>query len=273
MFIFYGSRASKLKSTYSLDRSICPYCESKGTLNVSSYGRYAHVFFIPLFPLSKKKIIECSHCKTSYHPKDLSPETQEEILRTETSYPSKRPIWHGCGCLLIIGIIITASIASWLNPKEKRYENSESDVFQQQFESDLDKVRVNPEYEQDSCAHVLAQCFDFALVDEMNREKIAFMTRRNGTKMLVLVKMDEIKEIKRSQRKEVLNLVKECLSTIDELNDVGLYIGVYGKYSMMVACTPYERDDLGIIASDDILFPFYEDETTQDTTVIEMKRP
>ncbi len=41
----------------------CGYCSQVGTQTITVYEKYIHFFFIPLIPLGKKAIAECSHCR------------------------------------------------------------------------------------------------------------------------------------------------------------------------------------------------------------------
>jgi len=51
--IIFGLRASNIGSI-KIEKSHCEYCENDGTQNITDYGRYFHVFWIPIFPLGRK---------------------------------------------------------------------------------------------------------------------------------------------------------------------------------------------------------------------------
>lgn len=60
--VFFGSKASKI-----LDRQInnvnCPNCENQTSMTYSLFGEYSHIYWIPLFPLGRKNVVECNSCK------------------------------------------------------------------------------------------------------------------------------------------------------------------------------------------------------------------
>ena len=206
---------------------------------------------------------------------------QDKLQRGIQVYPGKRPLWHGCGCLIIFAFIAMGIIGSFLgdsNPDED-YDYEEDpmeETYQDELNIDIDRTLSHPTKSRDALAYHLAHCFDYELTEELDRDQMEFLTRENGNKLLVLVKMKEIKRIERKERKQLLGLINNCLAEEIDLNDYELYIGVHGKITMMVASSPTERDDYGLIADDDILLPFYEDEADEsdinmllDTTVIE----
>src|SRR5687768_10469605 len=48
LMIIYGSRSSHVKSIQ-LDNEACPHCSTHGSVTMSTFTRYAHVFWIPFF--------------------------------------------------------------------------------------------------------------------------------------------------------------------------------------------------------------------------------
>ena len=60
--IFYGTRASHLL-TAPIDQTACAACGTPNALRASIFGRYAHVYWIPLFPIGKVSASECGHCR------------------------------------------------------------------------------------------------------------------------------------------------------------------------------------------------------------------
>jgi len=62
---FFGifGLTEKEAGTHRAEGVECGYCRQIGTQTVTVYERYIHFFFIPLIPLGKKAIAECSHCR------------------------------------------------------------------------------------------------------------------------------------------------------------------------------------------------------------------
>lgn len=66
--IFYGTKGSHLKSER-VSSVNCRHCEQQTSYTVSIFGRYAYLYWIPVFPLTKKGVAECDHCKITLKPK------------------------------------------------------------------------------------------------------------------------------------------------------------------------------------------------------------
>jgi len=69
--IIYGSRGKHLHSEET-DLIHCLHCQEQRKHTIGRYGRYAHVFWIPFFPLGKKGVSECNHCKITLAPKEMN---------------------------------------------------------------------------------------------------------------------------------------------------------------------------------------------------------
>ena len=92
MFFLYGTSSSHLQSA--TVTATCRKCHLTGPHTVSTYGTYAHLFYLPLFPLSKKGFVQCSHCLATYDTKAMPPELQpvydqqERETKTSAQYGS-----------------------------------------------------------------------------------------------------------------------------------------------------------------------------------------
>lgn len=80
----------------------CPTCNSQNTVAMHAIGKYATLFWIPMFPIGKKIVGTCENCNTEI-PKKQFPSSYSLALQTLKD-TSKRPIWHysGIGLLLVI---------------------------------------------------------------------------------------------------------------------------------------------------------------------------
>ena len=112
--IFIGSRASTIGS-FDISNSDCQHCDVGDTQKVSVFGKYLHIFWIPIFPIGKKAVAECTHCKRTIDQKEFSPDLKKQYI--ENKGKVKRPFWHwiGLGLLglfvaLIASVIITAEV-------------------------------------------------------------------------------------------------------------------------------------------------------------------
>lgn len=48
--IIFGSKASNI-GNFEVPNSKCAYCENESTQRISVFGKYAHIFWIPFFPM------------------------------------------------------------------------------------------------------------------------------------------------------------------------------------------------------------------------------
>jgi uncharacterized protein with FMN-binding domain len=107
--IFYGSRATLVASD-TLYNAACPHCGTNGQTEGAVYARYAHVYWIPVFPMSKKATSECKHClRTFVEGSDtLSLQPAYDDLKSR----AKTPIWHWSGMALLVLAMVMGSISN-----------------------------------------------------------------------------------------------------------------------------------------------------------------
>jgi hypothetical protein len=104
--IFYGTRSSNIKNGQ-LRNIKCPNCENETSMTYSVFGKYAHVYWIPFFPIGKTNIVECNDCKATYDVKDLDQKIKDKFKIEKEKESAKTPIWFFSG-LIIIAIIAVA---------------------------------------------------------------------------------------------------------------------------------------------------------------------
>ncbi len=110
--IIFGLRASNIGSL-TVDNAKCEYCENDGTQNITEFGRYFHIFWIPIFPLGRKTFGECCHCKRTIKKKEFNSELKR--LYVENKSTIRRPIWHWLGTILIGLFIVLIFILAKTN--------------------------------------------------------------------------------------------------------------------------------------------------------------
>lgn len=64
--VIYGSNGKHF-ATLPLPYTACPACRRTGQLQAALVGRYAHVYWIPLFPYQKLAVVQCSACGHSWN--------------------------------------------------------------------------------------------------------------------------------------------------------------------------------------------------------------
>ncbi|SMD42886.1 hypothetical protein SAMN00777080_1453 [Aquiflexum balticum DSM 16537] len=87
--IIFGSKATQVASETINEK--CASCGTPNSIQMTVFQKYAHVFWIPSFPMGKTSITQCSHCKQVLEKKEFSRNlnTNYEILKSK----SKTPIW------------------------------------------------------------------------------------------------------------------------------------------------------------------------------------
>ncbi|MBP6238691.1 MAG: hypothetical protein KA536_21240 [Saprospiraceae bacterium] len=242
--IIFGTRASNI-GNFDVPKSKCEYCEMESTQRISVFGKYAHIFWIPFFPIGKKAIAECTHCKRTVEQKEFS--TKLNQLYQENKSKAKRPFWHWLGLGTIgslIALITIIAITAEEDPRSKLLDN------------DLNRMTSSPTMESDSISFKIKQLFDSIVADEINPDDFEYLTKIQGSKALILVKMPKLKKVEKSERSEALDIIEIITNNQDDLKGKEKYIGVSGAISMMLIKTPtYEKNSKLALTSE--LFEFY----------------
>jgi len=115
MIFFYGTRHPHIKSK-ALEFETCPKCGQQGGIVSSVYGRYAHLFWIPVFPLTKKTYTRCAHCNSELSDKQLPEDIGREVRQFSKSV--RTPVWYFSGLFLLAALIIFGIYSSKMTAKE-----------------------------------------------------------------------------------------------------------------------------------------------------------
>ena len=115
--ILYGSKGAHLR-TAPLPGTSCPACATQNSLKASVYGRYAHVYYIPSFPVSKTALTQCDHCQQAWEEKSLPAQLQPAVreLRKSTWFP----LWTWAGVALLVLGLGAASIAGRYHERDRK---------------------------------------------------------------------------------------------------------------------------------------------------------
>jgi ribosomal protein S27E len=101
--IFYGSRSTKLKEGR-INNVNCKDCEELTTYSYVIFGKYAHLYWIPFFPMKKQYVIECDNCGRTYKAKNLPKIIYERFNKDYRA--AKSPLWNYSG-LAVLGVLIS----------------------------------------------------------------------------------------------------------------------------------------------------------------------
>ncbi|MBJ2174832.1 hypothetical protein JBL43_11330 [Aureibaculum sp. A20] len=105
--IFYGSKSKHLK-TERVTGPTCQYCKNQAPINITIFGKYAHLYWIPFFPLGKTGVSECTHCKKTLAPKEM--DTSLKRKYDEINSFIKTPFWFWSGIILILFLFLPSII-------------------------------------------------------------------------------------------------------------------------------------------------------------------
>jgi len=106
--IFYGTKATTLATEPVLGVK-CPNCGKSTTLVATVFGRYAHIYWIPLFPFSKVAVLSCEGCLQAWEEKHLPEAAASAVREVKANAPHRRWEWAGLGLLLMLGGFITVA--------------------------------------------------------------------------------------------------------------------------------------------------------------------
>ena len=112
--IIYGSRNIQLAKEIVIDK--CPNCGASHSVEIYIFQKYAHVFWIPFFPMGKTSISQCEQCKQVLKQKEMHEplKSNYETLKAQ----SKTPLWTFAG-LALIAIFISMGVYSDEKKDEK----------------------------------------------------------------------------------------------------------------------------------------------------------
>jgi hypothetical protein len=108
--IIYGTRAKQLTHENLMDK--CPNCGSLGTTEMHVFQKYAHVFWIPFFPIRKIGVSQCNHCKQVLKQNEMTGELKETYNRVKAG--TRTPVWTFIG-LTLLALLITSVVISERN--------------------------------------------------------------------------------------------------------------------------------------------------------------
>jgi len=242
--IIYGRNASKI-GELNIQNSTCPHCENTGTQHISVFGKYAHIYWIPFFPLGKEVVAECVHCKRTISQKDFPSSLKNKYEDHKNQI--KRPIWHWAGVGVIAALVLLFNIINATtvpDPREKL------------LDADIERITTDPTTTSDSVAFKLKSLFNEFASAEVNPAEFGFLTKTKNDKVLILAKIPSLKQVQKEGREQVIELIELVAKSTESIKGKKMYIGVHGKYTMMMVKTPtvYENSNLVL---DDPLYDFY----------------
>jgi hypothetical protein len=102
--IIYGSRSKELAKEIVSDK--CANCGTPHSIDLHLFQKYAHLFWIPVFPMGKTGLSQCDHCKQVFTLKEMPANLRTAYEHLKGQY--KTPLWMFLGSFIIGGLIFAA---------------------------------------------------------------------------------------------------------------------------------------------------------------------
>lgn len=135
--IFYGTKASNIKNGQVINVD-CPHCETNTSMNYAVFGKYAHVYWIPFFPIGKTTVAECNNCKRTFEYSELPQPIQTKLDREKEKDGAKTPIWMFSGLGVIAVLVAIGYVVSG------QTEKKEAEYLKAPKVGDIYKFESNP---------------------------------------------------------------------------------------------------------------------------------
>jgi len=103
--IIYGTKAKVLATEHVTES--CPNCKTHN-LYISVLQKWAHIFWVPVFPIGKTGISQCTHCKQVLQLKEMPAAISMSYDNIKSQ--AKTPVWTFSGIAVIILIFVFATI-------------------------------------------------------------------------------------------------------------------------------------------------------------------
>ncbi|HEX7753853.1 MAG TPA: hypothetical protein VF421_00795 [Niabella sp.] len=114
--IIFGTRGKVLKTNAApLD---CGHCGTKSAVYLRFVVRYFHIFWIPIFPTSKKGVTQCTHCKEVLYENQL-PAGLRATYYTEKQ-KVRTPLQYYTGLLLVGVFALFVMYTGYTSSKNNR---------------------------------------------------------------------------------------------------------------------------------------------------------
>jgi hypothetical protein len=187
---------------------------------------------------------------------------QRALERENLTNPAKRPLWQGCGCLvLVVFFTIMMSISFYgvyLRSQGENTMKAKVDARTELLAADMAKMTSILQRNKDSVTYQLKECVDYDIISGLETKDISYFTKQKDDKLLVLLRIENIKKIKPEFRKDILRVVEDCLFQQELVKDADkLYIGIEGRWNTVLVKTPIDEDLGGRFADKYKLLPFY----------------
>lgn len=128
MIYLFGMRETHLRTVPTPDHA-CPACANKESLSLLFFSRYVHLFFVPVFPFSRRTLLVCNNCQQK-GPESVIPPTLQPMAQ-QLKKQIGRPWWQFFGLLLLAVPVAFFGFAVLSAKPEKEQQQEEAAMLHQ----------------------------------------------------------------------------------------------------------------------------------------------
>ena len=110
MLFFFGLGTTIIGS-YPLAGVPCGYCGTLGSLLLTIYSRYIHVFWVPVIPIGKASVSKCAHCQQVLEQRQMPASYRQEAQ--QLMQQARLPLTNYL-VLALLGVVIAFSFVASL---------------------------------------------------------------------------------------------------------------------------------------------------------------
>lgn len=286
MIVFFGLRSARIESRKLDANTTCEHCNSENSFIASVYGNYFHVFWIPIFSTGKAIVVECNHCKKTYHLKDLSPDNQKAVQNSFNENPPKKAKWLNLGCFVILGFVFlficlavySIILSSFNDDYEDNYDtdyptyeeskidgekNDDEYVIEnpdpkwiKTLKKDLLESELYPNKEEEPVSYALQQCLDTETLG-LGEDDIGYYYKVNDDEVLILLQPWNLSKLNEKEKNAFYKKIDHCLDIILKDENYKRFIGVYDQHELKMQKTPKGMVKDSTAKSSELLKDFY----------------
>jgi len=152
--MIYGLGSKKL-GEIKISNEACPDCKELNTVFLHGSVKYFHIFWIPVFPVYKKKVTICHSCEKEMPKKKRSQSLKNKIELEKSNF--KIPIYLFTGLIIILGLI------TFLEYNSKKHKDFVKDRIHHLKENDVIVFKQSSDE------------YSFAKIEEVKNDTIYFV--------------------------------------------------------------------------------------------------
>ncbi len=101
--MIFGQNSKQLKQDSLID--VCSNCKKIAKIDIHVIQKYAHVFWIPTFPMEKLAISHCNNCGFTFKTHQMPPSIKAIAYKLEKESKTPIELWTGLGIFGFIFVL------------------------------------------------------------------------------------------------------------------------------------------------------------------------